>query len=268
MYYHLIHLRELEAESIFVIRAVAAQFQNPALLFSGGKDSVLLTHLARKAFYPARIPFPLLHVDTGHNFPETIAFRDRWVAQLGVRLIEASVQEAINRGPTNGSFRIATNSASGTRKTSAPNLGTCSTGANNPANISGCSRFPTGPNWMYGNTWRRKKFRGQFYNFAHSRPCFVREGVLYAASEFVRLRTTKPVFFDPYQDNRTTGSGGTNYFDPSGTSVTNAGGTNGGSGLNNTPGSVTLSFTLVLPVESVLLIVLISRKNAAAAKTC
>ena len=126
-------------------------------------------------------------------------------------------------------------------------------------------------NWTELDVWQYLAQEGvpwPILYFAHSRRCFVREGVLYAASEFVRLRTTKPVFFDPYQDNRTTGSGGTNYFDPSGTSVTNAGGTNGGSGLNNTPGSVTLSFTLVLPVESVLLIVLISRKNAAATKTC
>ena len=70
------HLRELESEAIFVIREIAAQFENPVLLFSGGKDSILLTHLAKKAFYPAKIPFPLIHVDTGHNFPETIAFRD------------------------------------------------------------------------------------------------------------------------------------------------------------------------------------------------
>ncbi len=92
------HLKELEAESIFVIREVAAQFENPVLMFSGGKDSILMSHLARKAFYPARIPFPFLHVDTGHNFPETIAFRDQLMEKLGVRLIVGSVQEAIDRG--------------------------------------------------------------------------------------------------------------------------------------------------------------------------
>ena len=90
------HLRELESEAIFVIREIAAQFENPALLFSGGKDSILLTHLAKKAFYPAKIPFPLIHVDTGHNFPETIAFRDALVKKLGVKLIVGSVQEAID----------------------------------------------------------------------------------------------------------------------------------------------------------------------------
>jgi len=96
--YQLNHLKELEAESIFVIREVAAQFENPVLLFSGGKDSILMVHLARKAFYPARIPFPLLHIDTGHNFPETIEFRDRLVERLGLKLIVGSVQEAIDRG--------------------------------------------------------------------------------------------------------------------------------------------------------------------------
>ena len=92
------HLKELESEAIFVIREIAAQFENPALLFSGGKDSILLTHLAKKAFYPAKIPFPLIHVDTGHNFPETIAFRDSLVDKLGVQLIVGSVQEAIDKG--------------------------------------------------------------------------------------------------------------------------------------------------------------------------
>ncbi len=91
-------LRELESEAIFVIRETVAQFENPALLFSGGKDSILLTHLAVKAFYPSKIPFPLIHVDTGQNFPETIEFRDNLIEKLGVKLIVASVQEAINKG--------------------------------------------------------------------------------------------------------------------------------------------------------------------------
>ena len=98
MNYHLNHLRELEAESIFIIREVAAQFENPVILFSGGKDSILLTWLAKKAFHPARIPFPIMHIDTGHNFPETIAYRDTWVKELGVKLVVASVQEAIDQG--------------------------------------------------------------------------------------------------------------------------------------------------------------------------
>lgn len=96
--YNLNHLKELEAESIFVLREVAAQFENPVLLFSGGKDSILVTYLAMKAFYPARIPFPLLHIDTGHNFQETIDYRDQLVEKIGARLIVGSVQEAIDQG--------------------------------------------------------------------------------------------------------------------------------------------------------------------------
>ena len=96
--YIITHLRELESEAIFIIREIAAQFENPVLLFSGGKDSILLTHLAKKAFYPAKIPFPLVHIDTGHNFPETIEFRDSLVKKLGVRLIIGSVQEDIDKG--------------------------------------------------------------------------------------------------------------------------------------------------------------------------
>ena len=96
--YNLTHLRELEAESIFVLREVAAQFENPVLLFSGGKDAIVCLHLARKAFYPANVPFPLLMIDTGHNFPETVDFIHKTVEILGVRLIVASVQDAIDRG--------------------------------------------------------------------------------------------------------------------------------------------------------------------------
>ena len=96
--YQLSHLRTLEAEAIDILREVAAERENPVLLFSGGKDSICLLHLSVKAFRPARFPFPLLHVDTGHNFPETIAFRDRIVEELGERLIVASVQDAIDQG--------------------------------------------------------------------------------------------------------------------------------------------------------------------------
>lgn len=92
------HLRELESESIFVIREVVAQFENPVMLFSGGKDSIVMFHLARKAFYPARVPFPLMHIDTGHNFPETIKFRDWLSEESGVPVIVAKVQESIDSG--------------------------------------------------------------------------------------------------------------------------------------------------------------------------
>lgn len=96
--YYLSHLKELESEAIYVIREVVAQFENPALLFSGGKDSIVLAYLSRKAFYPARIPFPLVHIDTGHNFPETMEYRDWLIDELGVRLIVGSVQESIDKG--------------------------------------------------------------------------------------------------------------------------------------------------------------------------
>ena len=98
MSYLLSYLKELEAESIYVIREVYAQFDNPAILFSGGKDSIVLTHLARKAFSPAKIPFPLVHIDTGHNFPEAIAFRDNLVKEIGANLIVGLVQSSIDEG--------------------------------------------------------------------------------------------------------------------------------------------------------------------------
>lgn len=96
--YYLNYLDELESEAIYVLREVAAQFQNPVILFSGGKDSIVVTQLAKKAFYPSKIPFALMHVDTGHNFPETIQFRDDLIKELGARLIVGSVQESINQG--------------------------------------------------------------------------------------------------------------------------------------------------------------------------
>lgn len=92
------HLKELESESIYVLREVAAQFERPVILFSGGKDSIVVTYLAYKAFYPAKLPFPLLHIDTGHNFDETIDYRDRLVEKLGARLVVGSVQESIDSG--------------------------------------------------------------------------------------------------------------------------------------------------------------------------
>lgn len=96
--YTLDHLRTLEAEAIFVLREVAAQFRRPCLLFSGGKDSIVVARLAQKAFWPARVPFPFVHIDTGHNFPETILFRDELVGRLGVRLVVGSVQGSIDSG--------------------------------------------------------------------------------------------------------------------------------------------------------------------------
>jgi sulfate adenylyltransferase subunit 2 len=96
--YELTHLRNLESEAIHIMREVAAQLERPVLLFSGGKDSIVLLRLAEKAFRPARFPFPLMHVDTGHNFPEVLEYRDRRIEELGERLIVASVQESIDKG--------------------------------------------------------------------------------------------------------------------------------------------------------------------------
>ena len=96
--YNLTHLKVLESEAIFIIREVAAQFEKPVMLFSGGKDSIIMFHLARKAFYPDKIPFPLMHIDTGHNFPETINFRDKLIKETGEKLIIKLVQESIDNG--------------------------------------------------------------------------------------------------------------------------------------------------------------------------
>src|SRR6266568_1540827 len=96
--YELSHLSALEAESVHIFREVAATFERPVLLFSGGKDSMVLLHIAGKAFWPAPLPFPVLHVDTGHNFAEVIEFRDRTVARLGVRLVVGRVQDDIDAG--------------------------------------------------------------------------------------------------------------------------------------------------------------------------
>ena len=96
--YELAHLRVLEAESIHIMREVAAEFERPVLLFSGGKDSIVMLRIAQKAFHPARIPFPVMHVDTGHNFPEVIEYRDKRVAELNLNLVVASVQDDIDAG--------------------------------------------------------------------------------------------------------------------------------------------------------------------------
>ncbi|MDG1853193.1 MAG: sulfate adenylyltransferase subunit CysD [Verrucomicrobiales bacterium] len=96
--YRINHLDQLESEALFVLREVAAQFDNPVMLFSGGKDSIVMAHLAFKAFHPARLPFPLLHVDTGHNFSETIEYRDQFVSKIDARLVIALVQDSIDKG--------------------------------------------------------------------------------------------------------------------------------------------------------------------------
>lgn len=96
--YNLTHLEQLESEAIFIFRETVAQFENPCLLFSGGKDSIVMAHIARKAFYPGKVPFPFLHIDTGHNFPETIIYRDNFAKELGVKMDVGYVQDSIDRG--------------------------------------------------------------------------------------------------------------------------------------------------------------------------
>ena len=98
MDYSITHLKQLESEAIYILRETAAQFEKPVLLFSGGKDSIVMAYLAKKAFWPAKLPFPLMHVDTGHNFPETMEYRDLFIKDLGAQLIVSSVQEAIDQG--------------------------------------------------------------------------------------------------------------------------------------------------------------------------
>ena len=98
MDYSITHLKQLESEAIYILRETAAQFEKPVLLFSGGKDSIVMAYLAKKAFWPAKLPFPLMHVDTGHNFPETMEYRDLFIKNLGAQLIVSSVQEAIDQG--------------------------------------------------------------------------------------------------------------------------------------------------------------------------
>ena len=98
MDYTITHLKQLESEAIYILRETAAQFEKPVLLFSGGKDSIVMAYLAKKAFWPAKLPFPLMHVDTGHNFPETMEYRDRFIKDLGAELVVASVQDAIDQG--------------------------------------------------------------------------------------------------------------------------------------------------------------------------
>ena len=96
--YTITHLKQLESEAIYILRETAAQFEKPVLLFSGGKDSIVMAYLAKKAFWPSKLPFPLMHVDTGHNFPETMEYRDRFIADLGAELAVASVQKSIDEG--------------------------------------------------------------------------------------------------------------------------------------------------------------------------
>ena len=235
--YIITHLKELESEAIFVIREIVSQFENPALLFSGGKDSILLTHLAKKAFYPAKIPFPLIHIDTGHNFPETIRFRDNLIKQLDVKLIIGYVQESIDKG------RAIEESGSNTSRNSLQIVSLLDTldEYKVDAAIGGARRdeeksrakerffshrdefgqwdpknqrpelwnlfngrkhygehfrvFPIS-NWTELDIWQYIKLENikipSLY-FSHQRQCVLRDGVILANSEYIKLRDNEEV---------------------------------------------------------------------------
>ncbi len=235
--YSLSHLKELEAESIYVIREVAAQFERPCLLFSGGKDSIVCFHLARKAFFPANIPFPLVHVDTGHNFPETIEFRDELVKKYDVKLIVGSVQESINKGRvTEEKGYNASRNALQTvtlLDTIEANKFDCAMGGarRDEEKARAKERFfshrdefgqwdPKNQRPELWNLFNGKKSIGEHFRvfpisnwtemdvwqylllenieipsiyFTHKRPCFVRDNIIYAHSEFSMLKPEEKI---------------------------------------------------------------------------
>ncbi|MGB2712373.1 MAG: sulfate adenylyltransferase subunit CysD [Conexibacter sp.] len=238
MSYELSHLDALEAEAIHIMREVAAELERPVLLFSGGKDSIVLLRLAEKAFRPARFPFPVMHVDTGHNFPEVIEFRDRLVAEVGERLIVASVQESIDKGraveetgPRASRNRLQTVTLldaieehgfdaafGGARRDEErarakerifsfrDDFGQWDPKAQRPelwALYNGRVRkgehvrvFPIS-NWTELDVWQyieREQLELPPIYFAHERPVFARDGMLYAASDFVQLMDGEQVF--------------------------------------------------------------------------
>jgi len=238
MSYELSHLDALEAEAIHIMREVAAELERPVLLFSGGKDSIVLLRLAEKAFRPARFPFPVMHVDTGHNFPEVIEFRDRLVEQVGERLIVASVQESIDQGraveetgPRASRNRLQTVTLldaierhgfdaafGGARRDEErarakerifsfrDDFGQWDPKAQRPELwqlYNGRVRkgehvrvFPIS-NWTELDVWQyieREQLELPPIYFAHERPVFARDGMLYAASDFVTLMDGEEVF--------------------------------------------------------------------------
>ena len=234
----LTHLEVLEAEAIHIMREVAAELENPVLLFSGGKDSIVLLRLAEKAFRPGGLPFPLMHVDTGHNFPEVMEFRDRRVEELGARLVVASVQEAIDTGrvveetgPRASRNRLQTTALldaiekhgfdaafGGARRDEErarakerifsfrDDFGTWDPKRQRPElwNLyNGRIRrgesvrvFPIS-NWTELDVWEylaKEQLEIPSIYFAHEREVFARDGMLYAASEFVELIDGEEVF--------------------------------------------------------------------------
>lgn len=233
--YHLTHLKELEAESMYVLREVAAQFENPALLFSGGKDSIVCFHLALKAFYPAKVPFTLVHVDTGHNFVETIVFRDELAKKYGVNMVIGSVQESIDRGTATeekgiNASRNVLQTVTLLETIEKYKYDACIGGArrdeekarakerffshrdefgqwdpknqrpelwnifNGRKNIGEHFRVFPISNWTEMDVWQyiaQEKIEIPSIYFTHQRECFVRDGVVYAASDFMQLKPTE-----------------------------------------------------------------------------
>lgn len=235
--YSLTHLCELEAESIYVIREIAAQFENPVLLFSGGKDSIVCFHLAKKAFWPGKVPFPLMHVDTGHNFSETIEFRDRLVEENGVRLIVGSVQQSIDEGKVveekgvnasrnmlqtttlleaievnkfdcamGGARRDEEKARAKERffshrddfgqwdpKNQRPELWNIFNGRKNVGEHF--RAFPIS-NWTEMDVWQyilQENIEIPSIYFSHQRDTFVRDGVIYAYSDFMQLKDSEEI---------------------------------------------------------------------------
>ncbi len=231
------HLKELESESIFILREVAAQFEKPVLLFSGGKDSILVSWLARKAFWPAKIPFQLLHIDTGHNFTETIEYRDWWVKHIDAKLLVRSVQDSINKGRVaeekgihasrnalqtvtlvdaieefkfdaaiGGARRDEEKARAKERffshrdefsqwdpKNQRPELWNLFNGKKHTGEHFRI--FPIS-NWTEMDVWQyiySENIAIPSIYFSHTRPCFERDGVTYAHSEFVQLKSSEKV---------------------------------------------------------------------------
>lgn len=237
MKYNLTHLAELESEAIYILREVAAKFERPALLFSGGKDSIVCYHLAKKAFWPGKVPFPLFHVDTGHNFPETIDFRDKLVANDGAELLVGSVQESIDSGKVREEtgFNASRNALQSVTLLDAiedNNLDACIGGARRDEekarakerffshrddfgqwdpknqrpeiwNLFNSARhvgehfrvFPIS-NWTEMDVWQyilQQEIDIPPIYMAHEREVFERDGVIYAASEFMARKDDETV---------------------------------------------------------------------------
>ncbi len=237
MQYSFDHIKYLESETIYIIREVAAQFGHPVLLFSGGKDSIVMSHIARKAFWPAPIPFSLLHIDTGHNFPEAIDFCAKLTEKLGMQMITAYVQETIDKGRVveetgyyasrNALQKVTLLDAIDKYKIDAAMAGARRDeeksrskehifslrdehGQWDPKNqrpeiwnIFNCRKKPTEhfrvfpmSNWTEMDIWNyilQENIEIPSLYFSHNRDCFIRDGVIYAYSDFIKLKTGEKV---------------------------------------------------------------------------